>query len=165
MPSAPEPLRADHVLEGFKSGVPSLDLWLRHRAVRNQLTGASRTFVCCESGNVVGYYALASSAVAVSQATGRIRRNMPDPVPVIVLARLAVSQDLQGLGLGRALFQDAALRVLQAAEHIGVRGLLVHAISDEARRFYVGLGLEPSPLDPMTLMTTVRDLQSAMGHR
>lgn len=165
MPSAPEPLRADHGLEGFKSGVPSLDLWLRHRAVRNQLTGASRTFVCCESGNVVGYYALASSAVAVSQATGRIRRNMPDPVPVIVLARLAVSQDLQGLGLGRALFQDAALRVLQAAEHIGVRGLLVHAISDEARRFYVGLGLEPSPLDPMTLMTTVRDLQSAMGHR
>jgi GNAT superfamily N-acetyltransferase len=165
MPSAPEPIRADHVVEGFRCGVASLDAWLRHRALRNQVTGASRTFVACESGNVLAYYALASGAVAVSQATGRVRRNMHDPVPVVVLARLAVSVDLQGRGLGRALFQDAALRVLDAAAHIGVRALLVHATSDDARRFYVGLGLEPSPLDPMTLMATLQDLQSASGRR
>ena len=165
MPSAPEPIRAEHVVGSFCCGVASLDTWLRHRALRNQVTGASRTFVACESGNVVAYYALASGAVAVSQATGRVRRNMPDPVPVVVLARLAVSVDMQGRGLGRALFQDAVLRVLDAAAHIGVRALLVHAISEEARGFYIGLGLEPSPLDPMTLMTTLQDLKLASGRR
>ena len=163
MLSAPEPLATHHKLEGFDSGVPSLDHWLRRRAARNQASGATRTFVVCESDIVVAYYALATSAVAPAAAPGRFRRNMPDPIPVVVLARLAVARPYQNRGLGRALFQDAARRVIHAAETIGIRGLLVHAISNEAKAFYLRLGLDQSPLDPMTLMTTVADLQAALA--
>ena len=161
MIGAPEPLTADHALEGFGSGVASLDDWLRRRALHNQASGASRTLVVCEAGGVVACYALAASAVAADATPGRFRRNMPDPVPVVVLARLAMARSQQGRGLGRALFQDAAKRVVQAAEGIGIRGLLVHAISDEARAFYLRLGLAPSPFEPMTLMVTVADLTMA----
>ncbi len=162
MLSSPQPLTAAHGLAGFDSGVASLDDWLRRRALQNQGSGASRSFVVCDSGAaVVGYYALAASAVAVDATPGRFRRNMPDPIPVVVLARLAVDRAQHGRGLGRALFQDAALRVLHAADAIGIRGLLVHAISEEARAFYLRLGLVPSPLDPMTLMTTLSDLREA----
>ena len=87
---------------------------------------------------------------------------MPDPIPVAVLARLAIAKSHQGRGMGRSLFQDAARRVIHASDAIGIRGLLVHAISDEAKRFYVRLGLDPSPIEPMTLMTTIADLRMAM---
>jgi GNAT superfamily N-acetyltransferase len=162
MLQAPQPLSADHVLDGFDSGVLSLDDWLRRRALHNQASGAARTFVVCNASQVVAYYALAASAVAPDAAPGRFRRNMPDPIPVVVLARLAIARDRQSQGLGRALFQDAAKRVVHAADTIGIRGLLVHAISDEAKSFYMRLGLDPSPLDPMTLMTTVADLKWAL---
>jgi GNAT superfamily N-acetyltransferase len=158
----PEPLTAGHQSGGFDSGTPSLDDWLRRRAMQNQASGASRTFVICDDDRVVGYYALAASAVAPDAATGRFRRNMPDPVPVAVLGRLAIDKAYQGKGLGRALFRDAALRVLAAADSIGIRGILVHAISDQAKAFYVGLGLEVSPLEPMTLMVTLADLKAAL---
>jgi len=161
MPGAPEPLDSDHDLAGFDCGVASLDNWLERRAVANQLSGASRTFVVCEDRKVVGYYALASSAVAPVAAPGRFRRNMPDPVPVVVLGRLAVATSHHGQGLGRALFQDAALRVIHAADAIGIRGMVVHALSEEARAFYLRLGLDESPLDPMVLMATVIDLREA----
>ncbi len=160
---APEPLTAEHSLGGFTSGVASLDDWLRRRALPNQFSGASRTFVACSAGQVIGYYALAASAVAASASPGRFRRNMPDPIPVVVLARLAVAQDQHGLGLGRCLFQDAANRVIHAADAIGIRGLLVHAVSEEAKTFYLRLGLTSSPIDPMTLMTTVADLKAALA--
>ena len=162
MLQAPEPLTADHLLGGFDSGVRSLDDWLRRRALQNQASGASRTFVVCDANTVVAYYALAASAVAPNAAPGRFRRNMPEPIPVVVLARLAITRAQQGQGLGRALFQDAAHRVIHAADTIGIRGLLVHAISDEAKAFYLRLGLDPSPLDPMTLMTTVANLKATL---
>jgi GNAT superfamily N-acetyltransferase len=162
MIQSPEPLTAEHALGGFDSGVASLDDWLRRRALQNQASGASRTFVVCDAGQVIAYYALAASAVAPDAAPGRFRRNMPDPIPVVVLARLAITRDHQGRGLGRALFQDAANRVIHAADTIGIRGLLVHAISEEAKAFYVRLGLDPSPLEPMTLMTTVAALKAAL---
>ena len=159
---APEPLTAQHTLDSFDSGVHSLDEWLQRRAMQNQTSGASRTFVVCDGDRVVAYYALAASAVAPDAATGRFRRNMPDPVSVAVLGRLAIDRSFQGMGLGRALFRDAALRVLAAADSIGIRGMLVHAISDEAKAFYVGLGLDVSPLEPMTLMATVADLKASL---
>ena len=162
MLSAPEPLSHRHQLTSFDSGIPSLDDWLKRRAVQNQASGASRTFVTCENDTVVGYYALASSAVAPAATPGRFRRNMPDPVPVVVLGRLAVARSHQGKGLGRALFQDAARRVIHASEAIGIRGMLVHAISEEAKTFYLRLGLDESPLEPMTLMVTIADLRSAL---
>lgn len=158
----PEPLTAQHALGGFDSGVASLDDWLRRRALQNQASGACRSFVVADAAQVIAYYALAASAVAPDAAPGRFRRNMPDPIPVVVLARLAISRDHQGRGLGRGLFQDAANRVIHAADSIGIRGLLVHAISEEAKAFYLRLGLAPSPLDPMTLMTTVADLKASL---
>ncbi len=160
---APEPLTAAHSSGGFDSGVASLDDWLRRRALQNQSSGASRTFVVCSAGQVVAYYALAASAVAADASPGRFKRNMPDPIPVVVLARLAISRGHQGQGLGRSLFQDAAKRVIHAADAIGIRGLLVHAVSDEAKAFYLRLGLNTSPLDPMTLMTTLADLKAALA--
>lgn len=163
MIGAPGPLTADHALGTFDSGVVSLDDWLRRRALQNQFSGASRTFVACEAGRVVGFYALAASAVAPDAAPGRFRRNMPDPIAVVVLGRLAISRAHQGQGLGRALFQDAAQRVVHAADTVGIRGLLVHAISDQAKAFYLQLGLVSSPLEAMTLMTTVSELRAAQG--
>lgn len=161
MLAAPEPLTAEHAIADFTSGVPSLDAWLQRRALQNQLSGASRTFVACDDGRVIGYYTLASSAVAPAAAGGRFRRNMPDPIPVVVLGRLAVASSHHGQGLGRALFQDAARRVIHAAEAIGIRGMLVHALSEDAKAFYLRLGLEVSPLEPMMLMVTIADLRAA----
>lgn len=163
MPSAPEPLAAHHRVDDFDSGVASRDTWLKRRAAMNQLSGAPRTYVTCEDDAVVGYYAFASAAITVEAAPGRFRRNMPDPIPVVVLGRLAVARSHQGQGLGRALFQDAARRVVFAAETIGIRGMIVHAISDDARAFYLALGLDPSPLEPMTLMVTVADLWATLS--
>lgn len=162
MLTTPEPLGDRHQAAAFDSGVPSLDEWLKRRAAANQASGASRTFVVCDAEHVIAYYALASNAVASAGAPGRFRRNMPDPIPVVVLGRLAIATTHQGRGLGRVLFQDAALRVMHAAEAVGIRGLLVHALSDSARSFYLRLGLEPSPLDPMVLMATLADLRRAL---
>ena len=160
--SAPELLTSHHDCESFISGEDSLDTWLRQRAMKNQATGASRTFVACVGKRIVAYYSLASSAIAVIEATGRFRRNMPDPIPVVVLGRLAVDQSFQGKGIGRALVRDAGHRVIQAADIIGIRGLLVQALSVEAKAFYQHLGFSDSTLDPMTLMITVADLKASL---
>ncbi len=151
--SSPQPLSAEHRLEDFACGETSLDDWLRRRALINQTTGASRTFVVTdESGQVLAYYALAAGAVSHQESPGAIRRNMPDPVPVMVLARLAVDQRLQGQQVGGALLKDALQRAVSVAQNIGVRALLVHALNDRARQFYAHYGFVPSPANPMTLM-------------
>jgi GNAT superfamily N-acetyltransferase len=159
--TSPQPINEQHQIGSFDSGVPTLDDWLKRRARANQASGASRTYVVCEEQHVVAYYALASGAVAIETASARLRRNMPDPVPVAVLGRLAVERSFQKHGLGRALVRDAAMRVIQAADLIGIRGVLVHAISPEAKGFYLALGFEASPLEPMTLMATLADIQAA----
>ncbi len=160
---SPELLDSHHQLSGFSCGVTSLDDWLKRRARANQTAGASRTYVACEGDQVVAYYALAAGGVDIAKAPGRFRRNMPDPVPVVVLGRLAVDLSQHGRGIGRALVRDAGSRVLQAADVVGIRGVLVHAISDEARQFYLAVGFEPSPLDAMTLMITLSDLTEALS--
>ena len=160
--SAPEKLEPDHDFSSFDSGTPVLDDWLRRRALPNQESGASRTYVICAGRRVVGYYALATGAVAQAEATGRIRRNMPDPVPVMVIGRLAIDSSCQGRGLGRALLRDAVLRTIQAADIAGIRAVLVRAISEDAKRFYERCGFQPSPVDSMTLMITVRDARQVL---
>jgi GNAT superfamily N-acetyltransferase len=159
----PEPLADHHHFGDFRSGEPSLDDWLRRRARANQVSGASRTYVVCQGKLVVGYYALASGVIAVESAPGRFRRNMPNPIPVAVLARLAIDRNWQGKGIGRALFRDAARRVAHAADAIGIRGIVVHAISEEAKNFYIKLGFDPSPSEPMTLMVTLSDIRSVLS--
>jgi GNAT superfamily N-acetyltransferase len=119
--------------------------------------------VVSQDARVIAYYALASGAIAVEAAPGRFRRNMPSPIPVVVLGRLAVDRNWQGLGIGRALFRDAARRVAQAADAIGIRGIVVHAISEPARNFYLALGFDPSPLEPMTLMVTLADIRATLA--
>jgi GNAT superfamily N-acetyltransferase len=160
---APEHLTAAHDVSAFDSGVPELDDWFRKRALANEDTGASRTYVVCAGGRVVGYYALATGSVAHEQALGRVRRNMPDPVPVMILGRLAVDRAWQGRSLGSSLLRDAVLRTLQAAKIGGIRAILVHAISEEARRFYQRHGFGTSPVDPLTLMITVAEAEKALG--
>ena len=159
--TAPEKLRPDHDLSEFECGEPSLDHWLRQRALQNEESGASRTYVVCAGQQVVGYYALAVGAVAHAEAPGRVRRNMPDPVPVMIIGRLAVHKDFQGRKIGPGLLRDAVLRTLQAANIAGVRAILVHAISEQARRFYEDCGFTASPMDPMTLMITVVEAAKA----
>jgi len=155
--SPPEKLTPDHDLSQFQCGEPSLDDWLRRRALRNDESGASRTYVLCVGKRVVGYYALAVGAVAHIDAPARVRRNMPDPVPVMVIGRLAVDQTIQGQAIGAALLRDAVLRTLQAAEIAGIRAILVHAISERAKRFYEKWGFVSWPMDPMTLMITIAE--------
>ncbi len=151
--SLPQPLAAEHQVDGFSCGEPALDQWLQRRALPNQMTGASRTFVVTnETNRVVAYYAVAAGAVSHQESTGRIRRNMPDPVPVMVLARLAVDQPYQGNQLGAAMLQDAVQRVFAIAQNAGVRALLVHALNERARQFYTVYGFEPSPANPLTLL-------------
>jgi predicted N-acetyltransferase YhbS len=162
IPSPPELLSDRHKISDFKSGEESLDDWLNRRARANQVSGSTRTYVLCANERVIGYYALALGVVAVGSASGRFRRNMPNPIPVAVLARLAVDLDWQGQGIGRALFRDAVRRVSQAADAIGIRGIVVHAISEQAKSFYVALGFDPSPREPMMLMVTVTDVRTAL---
>ncbi len=154
---APEPLGEAHDLVSFQSGEPSLDDWLRRRALLNQRTGASRIYVITDGTRVVGYYALATGAVVASDAPGKVRRNMPDPIPVMILGRLAVDQLWHGRGLGYDLLQDAVLRTLQAAEIAGIRALLAHALSEQAARFYEHAGFVQSPVRRMTYMLLLKD--------
>jgi predicted N-acetyltransferase YhbS len=156
--SAPALLGEHHELDKFDCGDASLDDWLKKRARVNQASGASRVFVTCEGNCVAGYYALSSSAIT----PGRFRRNMPNPIPVVLLGRLAIDQTWQRQGIGRALFRDAALRVSQAAEIIGIRGIAVHAISDEARKFYLALGFTECPGEAMMLVVTLQDVRAAL---
>ncbi|RWM25552.1 GNAT family N-acetyltransferase [Mesorhizobium sp.] len=159
MLSAPALLADSHELDLFQSGTDGLDQWLRRRARANQVSGASRTYVIAENTRVVGYYCLSSGGFDLAGAPGSIRRNMPDPVPVAVLGRLAVDVSWQGKGLGGALLQDAVLRIGQAAAILGIRGLLVHAISDEAKAFYEHYGFQAAPKNPMTLVLSLKMAQ------
>jgi len=163
--SEPENIKAAHDVTQFQCGEPALDDWLRRRAFDNEERGASRTYVICQGDRVVGYYSLAAGSVEHATATGRIRRNMPDPIPVIVLGRLAVDLSLQGQGVGTALLKHAVLKTLQAAQITGIRAILVHAISIPAKQFYQLLGFSPSPSEPMTLMIPLSEAAKLIAYR
>jgi len=151
--STPEPLTSAHLLDKFNSGEPSLDDWLKKRALVNQASGVSRTFVVVDQHQrVCGYYAMAAGAVAHQSATSSVRRNMLDPVPVMVLARLAVDSQAQGIKLGAALLQDAVNRAVAVSYNAGIRALLVHALHERARLFYEHYGFQASPVHPLVLM-------------
>lgn len=149
----PVPITANHDTSGFVCRHDTLGQWLRRRALANASSGATRTYVvCAENHRVIGYYALAAGSIAIESAPVRMRRNMPDPLPVIVLGRLAVHEDWSGRGIGSGLLKDAVLRALQAAELIGACALLCHAIDGEAKAFYLKHGFVESPLQPLTMM-------------
>ena len=145
----PGPISRDDPTDDFNSGNPVLDDWLAKEAFRNEEAGASRTYVVREAGRIVAYYSLATGGVERSSAPGGIRRNMPDPIPVMILARLAVARSHQGRGIGRALVRDALLRTVRASGIAGIRALTVHAIDERAAAFYERLGFKPSPVDDL----------------
>lgn len=158
---APRPLAAAHLLDGFLCGEASLDGWLKRRALANQMSGATRTFVVADQdGRVYGYYAMAAGAVSHQMATSGVRRNMPEPIPVMVLARLAVDHRAQGVKLGAALLQDAVNRAVAVSQNAGVRALLVHALHDRAKQFYEHYGFQASPQHPMTLMLRLNTVKA-----
>lgn len=160
---APKLLADSHELEAFDCGASSLDHWLKRRARGNQASGSSRVYVACRGDIVVGYYALAAGAVERDEAPSKIRRNMPSPIPVIILGRLAVDKREQGGGIGAALLRDALLRAMNASEEIGAAAVLVHALDDRAKAFYLDHGFVESPVEPLVLMLRIKDIAAALG--
>ena len=163
MISAPQALADHHLVDAFECGEPSLDDWLKRRATGNQASGASRTYVVCVDEAVVGYCCLAAGALGHADASGALRRNRPDPIPVMVLGRLAIHKEHHQAGLGTALLRDALRRTLQAAGIAGVAALLVHAISEDAKRFYKSRGFVESPVKPMTMCLILESARKALS--
>lgn len=161
----PVPIAAGHVLADFDCGEPSLNEWLRRRALRNHAAGASRCFVVCAGAAVIGYYSLSAGAISHESAPKALRRNMPDPLPVLLLGRLAIDRRHHNQGLGQALLRDALLRAISVAADAGVFALLVHALTDQARQFYLSRGFVASPLQPMTLLVTLATVRSILAER
>jgi GNAT superfamily N-acetyltransferase len=156
-----EKLLREHDLTRFDCGKEALTDWLTRYAWQNQQADAAKSYVACRSSRVVGYYSLVASSVRRSDAPERIAKGLANhPIGVILLARLAIDQSEKGQGLGKALLKDALLRTAQAAEIVGVRALLVHAIDEEARRFYLHFNFEPSLVDPMHLMLLIKDIRA-----
>ncbi|MGD1075178.1 MAG: GNAT family N-acetyltransferase [Thermodesulfovibrionales bacterium] len=159
----PSPISADHVLDGFECGEPSLDEWLKKRALKNHASGALRCFVICHGEDVVGYYSLSAGAIRHELVTKALRRNMPDPLPVLVLGRLAIDLRYQNQGIGSALLRDAVIRAGKVSGDAGIFALMVHALSEQARRFYLSRGFVESPFQPMTLMITLATVRSILA--
>ncbi len=155
--TAPEPIDATHCLDGFDCGVSVLNEWLKRQALANEASGASRTFVVCVDRRVIGFYDLATGSVRRSEAPGRIKPHMPEPIPVMVLARLAIDLRRQGKGVGSGLLKDAMMRTITVSKLAGIRAIVVHALSEEAKDFYLRHGLQESPLNQMTLMLSLVD--------
>jgi GNAT superfamily N-acetyltransferase len=158
-----EKLTDDHQLSSFDCGKPSLNDWLKRFALTNQKNDSARTYVVHRAARVVGYYSLSAGGVSRDESPTRIAKGLAKhPIGVILLARLAVDGEEQGTGLGKSLLMDALLRALRAADAIGARAILAHAIDDEAGSFYRTFGFEPSPLDSKQLMLLMKDLRATL---
>ena len=156
---APEPLAPQHLLEGFDCGNPALNDWLLRHARQAQGSGSARTFVvACVNERVAGYFSLTVGQVDILEAPERIRKGMGQyPVPVVILARLAVSQQDQGRGVGLGLLQDAIRRTMLIAEQAGIRAMLTHPIDEDAAKFYTRFGFIASPLREQQLLLLLKD--------
>lgn len=165
-PQQPRPIEATDDTTEFDSGEESLDRYLAHRALANHLADLGRCYVCidADTNRVIGYYTLSAVAVEHADLAGKVRRNAPNPVPAVLMGRLAIDTTAQGSGLGRHLVRDAILSTLAAADSIGVRMLLVHALHDRAAAFYESLGFSRSPTDPLHLYLLLADARRSLGH-
>ena len=158
-----EKLSKAHDLSSFDCGNESLNAWLKRFALTNQQNDSAQTYVVHRNGIVVGYYALTAGSVRPEEAPGRVSKGLAKhPIGVILLARLATDKQEQGKGIGKALLKDALLRIMSAADAIGARAVLVHAIDEDARRFYEHFGFERSPVDEFELMLPMKDLRAQL---
>jgi GNAT superfamily N-acetyltransferase len=162
-----EPVRklaASDVVDSFDCGQSALNQFLQRFAIINQKSNSAHTYTSCRSGSVVGFYSLAVGSLEPSKATPRVIKGIPQhPVPVMILARLAVDLQHQGVGLGKALLKNALLRTAQAADIAGIRALLVHAKDEPARQWYLNWEFEPSPSDPFHLFLLLKDIKAMVG--
>jgi GNAT superfamily N-acetyltransferase len=159
-----EPLQASHAMEGFECGDAALERFLIRFALANQRARASRTYVLRARDDVVGFHTLVVGEVSPEQAPERIRKGLArHPIPLMVLARLAVAVEHQGRGLGAALLKDAIGRTLAAAEIAGIRALVVHAKDERALSFYAHVGFQPSASDPLHQFVLLKDLQTSLA--
>lgn len=158
----PEPINEHHDVATFDSGKPVMDDWLRRRALHNE-GKASRTYVACVGETVVGYYTVVAGVVIRGQAPNKLQRNMPEQIPVAIIARLAVDRGQQGRGLGKALLKEAIVRAIGAAAAIGIRAILVHALDDGAQAFYAQFGFMEFPDDRRTLILPLETARQAIG--
>jgi GNAT superfamily N-acetyltransferase len=155
-----EKLRNDHPVEDFDSGRVELNRYLQRFAWQNQQAGAAQTYVGVVGAVLVGYYSLAVGHVTLENAPDRLKKGLAKhPIPIMLLARLAVDRRWQGQGIGRALLRDAMQRTVQAADIAGIRAFAVHAKDDQARRFYAHFDFIPSPTDPMHLFVLLKDVR------
>lgn len=162
--SAPQALSADHEVDAFECGKPALDDWLRRNARQAQFSGSARTYLVLDDTRVAGYYSLTVGQIDTLEATERARRGMGRyPVPVVILARMAVARADQGRGIGAGMLQDAIRRTLVIAEHAGVRALLTHPIDDDAARFYLRFGFEASPVRDEQLLLLLKDARRLLA--
>jgi GNAT superfamily N-acetyltransferase len=158
-----ENLRGDHAISAFDCGQVDLNTWLQKFALQNQAANGARTYVGLAGGVVVGYYSLAVSQLEYDGAALRLQKGLArHPIPVILLARLAVHKNWQKQGVGQALLRDAILKTVEVSEVAGVRALIVHAKDDEARRYYERFNFEPAPSDPLHLWILVKDLRKQL---
>jgi N-acetylglutamate synthase-like GNAT family acetyltransferase len=162
---APQLIQPEFKIEDFDCGNIELNEWLKKRALKNEDSGASRTYVVTVEQIVIAYYCLATGSIISTVATGKVHRNMPDPIPVIIIGRLAVDINWQDKKIGYALVRDAVLRTLQVSEIAGIRAILVHALTERAKQFYEKCGFIASPIEPLTLMATIKDIKVAFGHK
>nr|WP_251029679.1 GNAT family N-acetyltransferase [Pseudomonas fluorescens] len=160
----PQLLTADHSLADFDCGKPALNDWLQRHALQAQSSGSARTFVVMDNQRVVGYVSLTVGQVDVLDAPERIRRGMGGyPIPVALLARLAVSRRDHGRGIGVGLLQEAILRTLIIAEQVGIRAILTHPLDEEAARFYRRFGFEASPSGDQHLLLLLKDARKLLN--
>jgi len=155
----PSPLTVEQQSTRFDCGEPSLNDWLKKRALKNQATGASRCFVVCSGTDVIGHYSLSAGAICLEAAPKAMRQNMPDPLPILLLGRLAVDKRYHNRGIGQALLRDAMMRAVAVSGNAGVFAMLVHALNDSAKQFYLSRGFVESPLQPTTLMMTIETIR------
>jgi GNAT superfamily N-acetyltransferase len=160
--TAPQPLTGMHEVSSFDCGETTLNEWIKRRALKNEGQGASRTYVICEGEVVIGYYALAVGGVAHKEAPSAIKRNMPDPIPVMILGRLAVDQNYRNKQLGSSLLRDALLRTLQVSQTAGIKAVMVEAISDKAKSFYKKHGFRDSPIEERLLFITIAEVEKCL---
>jgi ribosomal protein S18 acetylase RimI-like enzyme len=153
--TAPEAINSNHRIDRFNCGVDSLNDWLNKRALKNEKNNASRTYVVCSGVKVAGYFCLATGSIELSEAPGKIKRNMPSPIPVMILGRLAVDIDYQDRKIGKGLLKEAVLKTILISDQVGLKGLLVHALNDNARYFYRAHGFIEFPDNPLKLILPI----------
>ncbi len=159
----PTPISSAHETQDFASGEPSLDEWLKKRALKNHLAGTSRCFVVASGKTVIGYYCLSAGAISRESAPKAMQRNTPDPLPILLLGRLAIDSRHHNRGIGQALLRDAMLRAVHVSAEAGIFAILVHALPDQAKQFYLSRGFVESPLQPMTLFMTLETVRRILA--